>query len=212
MKDRKELFKEIEKHLLNDSKPSEYLNKKLNSGELDEYPLTMLSELRNTEQNKEHHPEGNVWNHTMLVIDNAAKNRDKSSDKRAFMWGSLLHDIGKAKTTKIRKGKITSYDHDKIGENMAREFLEFFIEDEDFIYKVIKLVRWHMQTLFVVKNMSFADSKTMLKETSLNEIALLSLSDRLGRKPLSSGKIQEEKENVKKFVQKVKALDKYNKI
>ncbi|AAK81486.1 putative nucleotidyltransferase with HDIG domain [Clostridium acetobutylicum] len=208
MEESKELFKDIEKHLLNDVRPSEYLNEQLNKGNLNKYPFTMLSDLVHTEQNKEHHPEGNVWNHTLLVVDKAAENREKSSDKRAFMWGSLLHDIGKAKTTKVRKGKITSYNHDKVGETMSREFLQCFSEDEDFIYKVIKLVRWHMQTLFVVKNMSFADSKNMLKETSLDEIALLSLCDRLGRQPMSNGKIQEEKENVRTFVRKVKELNK----
>ncbi len=38
------------------------------------------------------------------------------------MWGALLHDLGKAPTTKIRKGKITSYDHDKVGAELVRNF------------------------------------------------------------------------------------------
>ena len=204
MDNSKEIFKNIENHLLQDMKPSEYLNEELKNGSLSEYPFTMLSDLKNTEQNKEHHPEGNVWNHTMLVIDNAAGVKDKSDDKRVFMWAALLHDIGKAKTTRIRKGKITSYDHDKVGESMAEEFLKYFDEEDKFIYKVAKLVRWHMQTLFVVKDMPFADVKCMTEETSVHEVARLSLCDRLGRAPLSKGKIQEEKENVRNFVEKVK--------
>lgn len=204
MDNSKKIFENIENHLLKDMKPSEYLNEKLKSASLNEYPFTMLSDLKNTEQNKQHHPEGNVWNHTMLVIDNAAGVKDKSEDKRAFMWAALLHDIGKAKTTKIRKGKITSYDHDKASESMAEEFLKYFDEEEEFIYKVTKLVRWHMQILFVVKDMPFADVERMTKETSFHEVARLSLCDRLGRAPLSKGKIEEEKENVRTFVEKVK--------
>ena len=75
------------------------------------------------------------------------------------MWGALLHDLGKAPTTKIRKGKITSYDHDKVGAELCREFLEVFTDDEEFIKQVTALVRWHMQTLFVIKNLPFADVK-----------------------------------------------------
>ena len=105
MDNNKEIFKNIENHLLQDMKPSEYLNWELKNESLNEYPFTMLSDLKNIEQNKQHHPEGNVWNHTMLVIDNAAGVKDKSEDKRVFMWAALLHDIGKAKTTKFVKGK-----------------------------------------------------------------------------------------------------------
>lgn len=203
MEDINKIFEEIDFHLLNDSKPSLYFNTALKEGRLDEYPFTMLSSLKDIEQNPEHHPEGSVWNHTMLVVDNAAAVKEKSRDKRVFMWGAILHDIGKAKTTKLRKGRITSYDHDKVGEELAEEFFKNFNETETFVMKVVKLVRWHMQTLFVVKDMPFADVKTMKSETSVDEIALLSFCDRLGREPISSEKKKEERKNINKFLSKV---------
>ena len=107
----------------------------------------------------------------MLVVDNAAKARDKSSHPQVLMWGALLHDIGKAPTTKIRNGRITSYDHDKVGEELSKEFLSQFTNDMDFIDSVSKLVRWHMQLLFVTKKLPFADIKSMLKDVPVNEIA-----------------------------------------
>ncbi|MFT5874384.1 MAG: tRNA nucleotidyltransferase (CCA-adding enzyme), partial [Clostridium sp.] len=167
-----------------------------------QYPYTLLRNLLDTPQSPQHHPEGNAWDHTMLVVDNAAQEKGLSENPRAFMWGALLHDLGKAPTTKVRKGKITSYDHDKVGAELCKEFLEVFTDDGEFIKRVTALVRWHMQTLFVVKDLPFGDVKSMANEISISEIALLSKCDRLGRGELSESKIKEEKENIKSFIHK----------
>ena len=199
----KKLFKEFEKHLLEDEKPSIYFAKIINDESIiTEYPYTLLGSLVDIEQSPVHHPEGNVWIHTMLVIDNAAKVKGLSENPRAFMWGALLHDLGKAPTTKIRKGKITSYDHDRVGARLCREFLETFTDEKEFIKRVTALVRWHMQTLFVMKDLPFGDVKSMTSEISIREIALLSQCDRLGRGELNESKISEEKENIKAFIRK----------
>ena len=197
------MFDEFEMHLMEDSKPSLYFNKIINNESIfTEYPYTLLSSLVHTAQSPQHHPEGNVWIHTMMVVDNAAKVKELSENPIAFMWGALLHDLGKAPTTKIRKGKITSYDHDTVGAELCRKFLEAFTEDEEFIKRVTALVRWHMQTLFVMKNLPFGDVKSMSQEVSIKEIALLSQCDRLGRGELSESKVKEEKENIKAFIRK----------
>lgn len=177
------LFHEIEEHLLNDSKPSQYLSQ-INKTDTfrKEYPFSMLNRLERVEQSPKHHPEGHVWNHTLLVVDNAAQVKGQSKDARVFMWAALLHDIGKATTTKVRRGRITSYDHDKEGEKLARDFLECFTQESDFIDKVSKMVRWHMQILFVTNKLPFADIPQMKKEVDVKEIALLGLCDRMGRK------------------------------
>ena len=64
----------------------------------------MLSSLVKIQQSPSHHPEGNVWNHTMLVIDKAAERKYKSKDPRIH-WAALFHDIGKTPATKIRREK-----------------------------------------------------------------------------------------------------------
>lgn len=197
------MFEEFEMHLMEDEKPSTYFNKIINNESIfTQYPYTLLSCLVEIPQSPEHHPEGNVWIHTMLVVDNAAKVKELSENPRAFMWGALLHDLGKAPTTKIRKGKITSYDHDTVGAELCRKFLEVFTEDQEFIKAVTALVRWHMQTLFVMKNLPFGDVKSMSQEITIKEIALLSQCDRLGRGELNERKIKEEKENIKAFIRK----------
>ncbi|NMB96846.1 MAG: HDIG domain-containing protein [Clostridiaceae bacterium] len=114
----------MDRHLLDDDKPSEYFESLSDMEVYTKYPFTMLGRLKDTHQSPIHHPEGNVWNHTMLVIDEAAKVKSKSSNNRVFMWPALLHDIGKPDTTRTRRGKITSYDHDKLGAIMSKEFLD----------------------------------------------------------------------------------------
>jgi len=200
-------FDEFTKHLLEDDKPSVYFRKIENEEFFNkEYPFTMLSLLKQTEQNPQWHPEGNVWNHTLNVVDNGALVRDKSDDKMVFMWSCLLHDIGKPPSTRVRRGKITAYDHDKIGEKMTVEFLGAFSCDKDFIYKVSKMVRWHMQVLMVIKNLPFADLETMVKEVPVHEIALLAMCDRLGRGEVTDRLVSEEKKNIERFLEKCDAL------
>lgn len=199
----KEIFSKIEEHLLNDDKPSIYLKEALNEGLFDNYPLSMILELNDVPQNPKFHPEGNVFIHTMMVVDEGAKNREKSKNKRVFMWALLLHDIGKKPTTKIRKGRLTSYDHDSVGADMTIEFLTYFNQDKNFMTRVSALVRWHMQSLFVTKNLKFQNINGMLGDVEVNEIALVSLSDRLGRGNLDYNEIKNTRIEIDKFKEKI---------
>lgn len=160
----------------------------------------MIKRLQETEQSKIHHKEGNVFNHTMLVVDEAAKVKDKATDKSAFMWAALLHDIGKPDTTRVRKGKITSYEHDKVGAILTREFLIYVECEENFISHVENLVLYHMHILYVLKDLPFSNIKEMLKSVDVNELALLGLCDRVGR---FGGDIKSEEENIKLFLTKL---------
>lgn len=203
MKNLQDIFNEFDKHLMLDEEPSKYFDELLGTGIFENtYPLTMVGDLAKTPQSPVYHPEGNVWNHTMLVINEAAKRKSRSEDSNAFMWAALLHDIGKSPTTKMKKGRITSYDHDRVGKNLSIQFLKEFNCDEEFIRKVSTIVRWHMHTLFVVKNLPFSDVKGMLKEVSAKEIALFSLCDRLGRGNITSEKIKEIHDNMEYFTRK----------
>jgi putative nucleotidyltransferase with HDIG domain len=163
------------------------------------YPFSMLSRLKEIPQSPKHHPEGNVWNHTMLVVDEAARQKSRSKDPAAFMWAALLHDVGKADTTDSSKGRITAYNHEKAGAAQAEIFLKDFLDDHDLIRRIVSLIRWHMQILFVVKSMQFADIKGMLKEAEAEEVALLGYCDRMGRLGADA---QAEQENVKIFLAK----------
>lgn len=203
MSSKNDLFLEIERHLLQDEKPSEYFDSISELPLFREYPFEMLVKLKQAEQSPQHHPEGNVWNHTMLVVDAAAEVRQKSENPQVFMWAALLHDVGKPDTTKVRKGRITSYDHDKLGAELTEKFLSEFTQDTEFVQSVVSLVRWHMQILFVVNHLPFADVAAMKRQADVDEVALLGFCDRMGR--LGADREKEEK-NIQLFLQRCKAV------
>ncbi len=199
MTEKSKLFEEMQAHLLKDDAPSAYFSRICGAEFFSEYPLSLLCRLKEVPQSPKHHPEGNVWNHTMLVVDQAAGVKGRSRDPRAFMWAALLHDLGKAETTSSEKGRITAYNHDKVGALLAEDFLKEFTGDKPLIRRVAMLVRWHMQILFVVRSMQFADIGNMLKEAGMDEIALLGYCDRMGR--LNANR-KAEIENLKRFKEK----------
>ncbi|MDQ5984239.1 MAG: Multifunctional CCA protein [Eubacteriales bacterium SKADARSKE-1] len=200
MNDAQSLFLAVNQHLLHDEKPSNFLNYVSGLLLFRDYPFSMLERLKYTKQTPIYHPEGNVWNHVMMVIDQAAKFKVYSQDPAVFMWAALLHDIGKPGTSREKKGKITSYNHDKLGEKLACEFLFSFTSDLSFVESVSALVRWHMQILFVVKGRPLADVEKMKKDVNVQEVALLGLCDRLGRTQVDD---QQEYSNIQKFLEKV---------
>lgn len=203
MKTMKSLFEEFDYYLMNFNRPSEYFNRLLKTGLLyDEYPLTLLGDLDSIQQSPNHHPEGSVWNHTMLVIDIASGVKELSSAPNEFMWAALLHDVGKIVTTRVINGKTTSYNHDKYGKKMAEEFIGHFSNDKFFIREISLLIKWHMQVLYHLKNLPMADFSSMLKEVKINEVVLLTLCDRLGRGKMTPEKAKEEYCNIDKFLEK----------
>ena len=164
------------------NKPSVYLEKIKNS--LKDTPLESLWILQLIEQNPRYHPEGNVWNHVMQVIDIAAKIKDFAIDKEAFMLGALLHDLGKGITTnrleirysclvhdlgkgittkKNNQGRWTSYNHDVEGVKIAEKILNYYKYDDYEKEKILNLVRFHMHHLYIIKNLPYAKTKEMIK-------------------------------------------------
>ena len=174
------LLRYIIDHLLDDAKPSIYLKSIKES--LKDTPLEILLELESVEQEKKHHPEGNVWNHVLLVVDQAATIREYANSPQSLMLAALLHDVGKkAATKKNRSGRWISYDHDKIGADLARKILKNYDIKEDEIDKVCNMVRYHMHHLFIIKNLPYGNVEGLINDVDINDMALLFISDRLGR-------------------------------
>ena len=106
-----------------------------------------LANLAGCEQHPDHHPEGDVWTHTMRVLDYAALYcREWVPDdwKLPFMFASLLHDVGKPATTDVKNG-WTAYGHDAIGMPLARNFMSRITNDIKLIDRVCRLVKCHMR-------------------------------------------------------------------
>ncbi|MFI3209521.1 MAG: HD domain-containing protein [Peptostreptococcaceae bacterium] len=173
------MFNTINEILLKKDNPSLEI-KKLRE-ELLKSPLKGIIELEEIDQNKTYHPEGDVLNHVLLVVDKASNYKFYSKDPKVFMWSSLLHDIGKLTTTKIINGKISSPNHDIVGEKMALDILNEINDNLEFNIKVSKYVKHHMQPLFFNLDKRMFKKEEILSEVDYEELALLSICDRLGR-------------------------------
>lgn len=78
------------------------------------------------EQEPEWHPEGDVWIHTLLVIDEARQRLEGLDRGRAaaVMLGAITHDFGKPLTTAFSDGRIRSIGHEEAGVPPATAFLD----------------------------------------------------------------------------------------
>jgi tRNA nucleotidyltransferase (CCA-adding enzyme) len=128
------VFGEIEKLLLRSRRPSLGLALLKAWGLLPVVAPELLP-LEETPQDSGWHPEGDVWTHTLQVVDAAAALRDELGDDRprqlALMLGALCHDLGKPSTTRFENGRIRSLGHEEAGLPPTRSLLG----------------RWNVQTL-----------------------------------------------------------------
>jgi poly(A) polymerase len=105
------------------------------------------------EQSPEFHPEGNVFRHLMLMLDQMPPDASPS-----LPWAILFHDVAKPATvsTDPITGSIHFYGHEKVGADMAREILERLKFPRKQIDEIVQAVRFHMQ---------FKDALVMRKAT-----------------------------------------------
>lgn len=175
------IFIELKKALLKADMPSLFFKYLLEMGQL-KYFFYELILLINCPQNKKYHPEGDVWSHTMLVIDQAAKLRDKTSTPLAFMLSALCHDLGKPKSTVFIEGDFKSYDHNIIGVTIAKQFLNRFTTNIRIINYVLNMVECHMRPhQLIFKATDKAIRKLINNSINIDDLILLSEADSLGR-------------------------------
>ena len=110
------IFGEIEKALLHARRPSIAFKLLAEWNQL-RVIAPELVPLAATPQDPQWHPEGDVWTHTLLVIDEARAMIDDLDPPRALavMLGALCHDLGKPGTTKFEEGRIRSRGHEEAG-------------------------------------------------------------------------------------------------
>lgn len=141
---------ELEKLLLRSPRPSLGLELMRKLGVLERY-FPELQALAGTPQDPEWHPEGDVWTHTMIVVDNAARVcREQLGEaspeiKLRVMLGALLHDAGKPATTVFKDGHIRSPGHEEEGMKPAKALLSRLSFGHEVDRAVIQLVGHHMQ-------------------------------------------------------------------
>ncbi len=109
-----------------------------------------LAALIDCPQEPEWHPEGDVWIHTLMVVDEARpliEDVDRAR-KNTIMLGALLHDVGKPGTTKFEDGRIRSKGHEAAGVEPATKMLDRFnvhsMDGFDVRHHVLGIVAYHL--------------------------------------------------------------------
>jgi poly(A) polymerase len=100
--------------------------------------LPEVKALQGVEQPPEFHPEGDVWTHVLLMLENMVR----SSPSLAL--GVLLHDVGKPSTFR-RADRIRFDGHAEVGATMAKDLLERLRFSKDEVEHVTALVAHHMK-------------------------------------------------------------------
>ncbi|MDR2504710.1 MAG: HD domain-containing protein [Oscillospiraceae bacterium] len=173
------VFAELVKVLKLSDKPSLFFRELRRMGKLTNF-FTETEGLIGCEQNPIYHPEGDVWNHTMLALDEAALLRDKSANGWKLPLAALCHDLGKpASSTVDEDGKIRSIGHEVAGVEVARRQLKRIVNDKRLIHYVLEMVRQHMRPNMLARSQSSVyKTNVMFDECAYPEdLLLLSLAD-----------------------------------
>lgn len=150
---------ELKKALLKGKEPSVFFEVLRSADGLDVW-FPEVKALIGIEQDPKFHPEGDVWTHTMEVLDRAARYRYKTKNPYAFMLLALTHDFGKAVTTEVVNGRIHAYDHETEGLPAIETFLRRITNESEVISYVLNMVPLHMKPNVV------AASKSAVKVTN----------------------------------------------
>jgi putative nucleotidyltransferase with HDIG domain len=100
--------------------------------------LPEVAAMKGVEQPPEFHPEGDVWTHTLMMLDGL------EAPSPALAMGVLLHDVGKPPTFRIAD-RIRFDGHVEVGVRMARDILTRLRFPSDQLEQILALVENHMK-------------------------------------------------------------------
>ena len=183
------IWGELEKLLLQAARPSTGFRLAFELGVVQQL-FPELAALVDCPQEPEWHPEGDVWVHTLLVIDRARELIDDLERPRqiALMLGAVCHDFGKPATTAWRDGRIRSFNHEEEGVAPAHALLDRLnvhsVEGYDVRQQTIGLVAHHLKPGMwhkVRDEVGDGAFRRLARKVDLELLARLAKADCLGR-------------------------------
>lgn len=175
---------ETKKALLKADKPSIFFEALRKMNKLSPW-FEELENLIGTPQNIKYHREGDVWQHTMMVLDAAASFRDKTTEPFAFMLSALSHDLGKPHSLTVTDGIAHAYDHESMGIEPAERLIKRISGEKRLARYVVNMVQNHMKPNVYARNGASEKKTNKLFDSSVSpsDLVYLSLSDGLGKIP-----------------------------
>ncbi len=152
--------------------------------------LPEMEALYDCPQDAEWHPEGDVWIHTLMVIDKARElNGDLDRPRlAAIMLGAVCHDLGKPVTTAVIDGRVRSPNHEAMGVEPATKILDRLnvntLDGFDVRAQVIGLVAEHLRPMAFFKardTVTDGAFRRLAQKVDLELLARFARSDCHGR-------------------------------
>src|SRR5258708_7649380 len=120
--------------------------------------LPEISAMKGVAQPPQYHPEGDVWQHTLLLLENLPQPCSLTQ-----AWGALLHDVGKPPTFRVAPDRIRFDGHAEVGVKMAEEICRRLRFSNADTVQILALIQQHMR---------FGDLQRM-KESTLKKFLRL---------------------------------------
>lgn len=176
------IFGELEKALMKAKKPSVFFEMLRQMDQLKHW-FPEAEALIGVPQEPAFHPEGDVWNHTMLVLDQAALLRGEAENPLWFMLAALCHDFGKAEAIQNDNGRIRALGHEEAGLPLAKRFLGRMTRERKLHQYVAGMVQLHMRPNMMAAQNSGRKGCCRLFDQSVcpADLLLLAKADALGR-------------------------------
>jgi len=141
--------------------------------------LPEIAVMKGTQQSPDYHPEGNVFNHTLLLLNHL----DTPSETLAY--GCLLHDVAKPVCLRQEADRVTFYGHTDKRAERAAEILMRLKRSRAVSERVSYLVRNHLRHV-QAPQMRLSTLKRFLREEGIEELLELARIDALS----SNGDLQ----------------------
>ena len=141
-------------------------------------------------QEPEWHPEGDVWVHTLMVIDTArARNGDLGRARLAtVMLAAVCHDLGKPSTTAVIDGRIRSLGHEEAGVAPATAVLDRLnvhsLDNFDVRAQVLAIIAHHLKpgAFYKVRDqLTDGAFRRLAQKVDMELLARVAKADCLGR-------------------------------
>ena len=166
---------ELKKALLKADKPSIFF-KVLSDMDQLRFWFTEIGQLIGLRQDPIYHPEGDVFTHTMDVLDRCVSYRDESSDPYGYMLLGLCHDIGKIITSEETDGRIHSYGHETKGLPLIRTFIRRFSDENAPLKYVLNMTSLHMRPFALAQDRSSIKSTNKVFDKAKSPLDLVHFS------------------------------------
>ena len=183
------IWGEMEKLLLKARRPSIGLKSLLELGAIDQL-LPEIKALIDVPQDREWHPEGDVFVHTRLVVDRARELIEELPYPKqvTVMLAALCHDFGKPATTEFIDGRLRSRGHEEAGVEPTLSFLDQLnihtLDGYDVRAQVVALVRDHLKPgEYFKKREEVGDGafRRLARKCELDLLYRVARADSLGR-------------------------------